>query len=119
MSKSKGVERAQVIVIGDEAFTMLFKLAGVGKVYTVNRGEENRIGAVIEELNRVILPDTKTILIVEEEYSKYFQDLILKYRFSTYPIIVPIPGPQLLRKHDPRRYYLDKARKVLGISIEL
>ena len=116
---SKNIERAQIIVIGDEVFTLPFKLTGIGKVYTVSRGEESRVKEIVEEVSKAVSPDTKMILIVEEEYSRYIQDLILKYRFSTYPIIIPIPGPQLLRKHDPRKYYLDKARKVLGISIEL
>ncbi len=116
---SKDIKKAQIIVIGDEVFTLPFKLTGIGKIYTVSRGEEGKVKEVVEDVSKVILPDTKIILIVEEEYSKYVQDLILKYRFSTYPIIIPIPGPQLLRKHDPRKYYLDKARKVLGISIEL
>ncbi len=112
--------KANVLVIGSEAFTLPFKLIGSIRTMTLSlsprKEEVEEVKRVLEEL---VERNENILVVIEEEFLKYFKDFIERSRHLVYPIFLILPGPSRVSVHDPREYYLKKIRGVLGISIEL
>ncbi len=111
--------RTDIAVIGSEAFIRAFMIAGVEKAIEIEGTAQSTIREIKEKIRDLIEEGSYSVFIVEEEYLGLIQDLIEETKYSVFPIFISLPGPNRIKAHDPKSYYLNKIKGVLGISIEI
>ncbi len=112
-------EKANVVVVGSEAFTKAFKIIGVKDVIEVEKIGEPVVKEIKSKIKELIENNIRVVFIVENKFLNIVQDLVEETKYSVYPIFISLPGPQEVKTHDPKSYYLNKIKGVLGISIEI
>lgn len=112
-------KRADIVVIGSEAFTTAFKVIGIKNALEIKDVSETIIKDLREKIRDLIEQGEYSVFIVEEEYIHAIQDIIEEFKYSVFPIFVSLPGPNRIKMHDPKSYYLNKIKGVLGISIQI
>ena len=112
-------KRTDIAVIGSEAFVKVFMIVGVEKAVEIKSTTQSTIRDVKEKIRELVEEGECSILIIEEEYLNLIQDLIEETKYSVFPIFISLPGPSKIETHDPKSYYLNKIKGVLGISIEI
>ncbi len=111
--------KTDMVVIGSEAFTTAFKIIGIENALEVKNIDKTITQDLREKVRNLVEKGEYSIFIVEEEYAHIIQDIIEKLRYSVFPIFISLPGPNRIKVHDPKSYYLNKIKGVLGISIEV
>ncbi len=112
-------KRTDIAVIGSEAFIKAFMIVGVEKAVEIESTIRSTVRDIKEKIRELVKGDEYSIFIIEEEYLSLVQDLIEETRYSVFPIFISLPGPSRIKVHDPKSYYLNKIKGVLGISIEI
>ncbi len=111
--------KTNVVVIGSEAFTTAFRIIGIENTIEVKGIGKTEIQEVINTIRGLIEEGKASIFIVEEEYLSVVENIMEELKYSVFPIFISLPGPTRIRIHDPKSYYLNKIKGVLGISIEI
>ncbi len=112
-------KKTDIVVIGSEAFATAFKIIGVRNALEIKGTSEAIIQDLREKIRDLIERKEYSIFIIEEEYVYVIQDIIEELKYSVFPIFISLPGPNRIKIHDPKSYYLNKIKGVLGISIEI
>jgi len=112
-------KKSDIVVIGSEAFVVAFKIIGIGNALEVKGTDKIIIQDLREKIRNLVEKGEYSVFIVEEEYTRMIQDIIEELRYSVFPIFISLPGPNRIKMHDPKSYYLNKIKGVLGISIEI
>ncbi|MFC1934063.1 V-type ATP synthase subunit F [Chloroflexota bacterium] len=113
------VKHLSIAVIGDEDLVSGLRLAGVRRYFAIkaeDEGEEVR-KALTELMND---PDIG-IIVIQEDYMKYVDDLIppFKQRKQVTPIILPVPSKYGTKYRDVTEYYKAYIRGFIGFEIEI
>ncbi len=109
--------KTDIVVIGSEAFTTAFKIIGIENVLEIK--DTSRTQDLQRKIMDLVEKGIYSVFVVEETYIHLVQDIINELRYSVFPIFISLPGPNQIKIHDPKSYYLNKIKGVLGVSIEI
>ena len=112
MSSLPGVRKGIVGVIGDEFFTLTFRLGGARKYYVVRgNASKSEISKIIEDTRK----SNVTLLIVQESLKDLFKDA----EIPPHMLLIFIPDLRSRPKFNIKEFYISLIRKYLGVSIVL
>ncbi|MEM2921461.1 MAG: V-type ATP synthase subunit F [Candidatus Bathyarchaeia archaeon] len=114
------IRHLDIAVIGDEELVSAFRLAGIGKYYTVKDNHDVH-GSVRKTLTQLLADPNVGIVIILEDYAQYAQELITEARKKkgTSPVIVEVPSKFGTKYPDVREYYRALIRQSIGFEVEI
>ena len=114
------VKHLDIAVIGDKELVAGLRLVGVSKYYIIesdhDAGEDVR-----EALTRLIADPDVGIVIMQEDYVGYAEDLLdrVKEEKKMTPVIIEAPSKYGTTSPDVRAYYKAYIRKFIGFDVEI
>ena len=117
MTPAKHLEMA---AIGDEDLVNGLRLAGVSRYYMIKGNRDAREDArkVLTEL--IDAPDVG-IVIIQEDYIEYVEDLVAQVRKGRRmtPVIIEVPSKFGTKHRDVKEYYKAFIRESIGFEVEI
>ena len=114
------VKHLDIAIIGNEDLVNGLRLAGISQCFVI-KGEHN-IGENIREALIGLLdkPDVG-IVVIQEDYVKYIEDLALKLKRDNKitPVIVEVPSQYGTKYRDVTEYYKEYIRDFIGFDIAI
>ncbi|HDN76151.1 MAG TPA: hypothetical protein ENG05_03380 [Acidilobales archaeon] len=106
------VLKGPIAVVGDEFFTLTFRISGASKYYVI-KGDLRRedVGRMVKDM----MKSNVTLAIIQEDLRKYFEDVEIPASILT----TYIPDLKSRPKFNIKEFYLSLIRRYLGISIVL
>ncbi len=118
MSTRGKIREYEIAVVGDENLVLGFRLAGLSKVFEVS-GSEDRVRKMVRKHVSELLGDPKIgVIILQDSFEKYVEDLILAHRGKISPIIVSMPGIKGPIHPDVKEYYKQYVKRIIGFAVE-
>jgi vacuolar-type H+-ATPase subunit F/Vma7 len=114
------IKHLSIAVIGDEDLVSALRLAGVSR-YHIIKGNQEIEEDVRKALAELISEAEIGIIAIQEDYTKYIEDLMLrvKERKSLTPVIIEVPSKYGTKYEDVTAYYRAYIRKFIGFDIEI
>jgi len=115
-----GIKHLDIAVIGDEDLVSGLRLAGVSRYYVIT-GNHDVGEDVRKALNNLINEPEVGIVVIQEDYVKYVEDLIaqVEQRKEMTPVIIEVPSKYGTRYEDVTKYYKAYIKKFIGFDIEI
>lgn len=114
------IRQVTIAVIGDEDLTNAMRLAGVCKYYAIDNDpkirEETR-----NALTELLATSEIGIIVIQEEYMEYVDDLIRQHRQERRmtPVVIGVPSKHGTGYPDVTAYYKTYVKGVIGFDIEV
>lgn len=114
------IKHLNIAVIGDEDLVSGLRLAGVSRYYVIksnhDAGEDVR-----QALTELIGEPEVGIIAIQEDYTKYVEDLMrhVQEGKSLTPVIIEVPSKYGTKYEDVTQYYKAYIRKFIGFDIEI
>ncbi len=114
------IKHLNIAVIGDEDLVSGLRLAGVSRYYVI-KGNHDVGEDVRQALTELIGKPEVGIIAIQEDYTKYVEDLMtqVKEGKSLTPVIIEIPSKYGTKYQDVTEYYKAYIRKFIGFDIEI
>ena len=114
------IKHLNIAVIGDEDLVSGLRLAGVSRYYVV-KGNHDARKDVRQALTELIGKPEVGIIAIQEDYTKYVEDLMtqVKEGKSLTPVIIEVPSKYGTKYEDITEYYKAYIRKFIGFDIEI
>ena len=114
------IKHLNIAVIGDEDLVSGLRLAGVSRYHVIkdnhDAGEEVR-----KALTELIGEPEVGIIAIQEDYTKYVEDLMtqVKEGKSLTPVIIEVPSKYGTKYEDITQYYKVYIRKFIGFDVAI
>ncbi len=114
------IKHLNIAVIGDEDLVSGLRLAGVSR-YHVIKGNHDAGEEVRQALTELIGEPEVGIIAIQEDYTKYVEDLMtqVKEGKSLTPVIIEVPSKYGTKYQDITQYYKVYIRKFIGFDVEI
>ena len=114
------IKHLTVAVIGDEDLVSGLRLAGVSRYHMINDNHTARED-VRKALTELIGEPEIGIIAIQEDYTKYVEDLMTQVEEgkSLTPVIIEVPSKYGTKYEDVTEYYKAYIRKFIGFDIEI
>ncbi len=114
------IKHLNIAVIGDEDLVSGLRLAGVSR-YHIIKGNHEVGEDVRKALTELIGEPEVGIIAIQEDYTKYVEDLMtqVKEEKSLTPVIIDVPSKYGTKYEDVTEYYRVYIRKFIGFDIEI
>ncbi len=114
------IKHLSIAVIGDEDLVSALRLAGVSR-YHIIKGNHEVGEDVRQALTELIGEPEVGIIAIQEDYTKYVEDLMtqVKEGKSLTPVIIDVPSKYGTKYEDVTEYYRVYIRKFIGFDIEI
>ena len=114
------IKHLNIAVIGDEDLVSVLRLAGVSRYYVV-KGNHDAREDVRQALTELIGEPEFGIIAIQEDYTKYVEDLMAQVEEgkSLTPVIIEVPSKYGTKYEDVTEYYKAYIRKFTGFDIEI
>jgi len=107
-----------IAVVGDENLVLGFRLAGLSKVYEVS-GSEDEIKKKVRKYVSELLEDPEIgVIVLQDTFKKYVEDLLEAYRGKSIPVVVSIPSIKGPIHPDVKEYYKQYVKRIIGFAVE-
>ena len=114
------IKHLNIAVIGNEDLVSGLRLAGVSRYHIIkgNHGEEEDARKTLTEL---IGEPEISIIAIQEDYTKYVEDLVTQVQEGENftPVIIEVPSKYGTKYGDVTEYYKAYIRKFIGFDIEI
>jgi vacuolar-type H+-ATPase subunit F/Vma7 len=109
-----------IAAIGDAELVSVLRLAGVSRYYMIRNGpnaHDDVRKALIDLINR---PNVG-IVVIQENYAEYVEDLVAQVRKGRgmTPVIIEVPSKFGTKYPDVREYYKAFIRESIGFEVEI
>ncbi len=114
------IKHLNIAVIGNEDLVSGLRLAGVSRYHVIkdnhDAGEEVR-----QALTELIGEPEVGIIAIQENYTKYVEDLMtqVKEGKSLTPVVIEVPSKYGTKYQDVTEYYKVYIRKFIGFDVEI
>ena len=114
------IKHLNIAVIGDEDLVSGLRLAGVSR-YHIIKDNHDTAEEVRQALTELIGEPEVGIIAIQEDYTKYVEDLMtqVKEGKSLTPVIIEVPSKYGTKYEDVTEYYRVYIRKFIGFDIEI
>ncbi len=114
------IKHLNIAVIGDEDLVGALRLAGVSR-YHIIKGNHEVGEDVRKALTELIGEPEVGIIAIQEDYTKYVEDLMtqVKEGKSLTPVIIDVPSKYGTKYEDVTEYYKVYIRKFIGFDVEI
>jgi len=114
------IRHLNIAVIGDEDLVSGLRLAGVSRYYVI-KDNHDTAGEVRQALTELIGEPAIGIIAIQEDYTKYVEDLMTQVQEgkSLTPVIIEVPSKHGTKYEDITQYYKVYIRKFIGFDIEI
>ncbi len=114
------IKHLNIAVIGDEDLVSGLRLAGASR-YHVIKGNHDAGEDVRKALTELIGEPDIGVIAIQEDYTKYVEDLMtqVKESKSLTPVIIEVPSKYSTKYEDITEYYKVYIRKFIGFDIEI
>lgn len=114
------IKHLSIAVIGDEDLVSALRLAGVSRYHIIKDNHEVAEN-VRKALTELIGEAEVGIIVIQEDYTKYVEDLMtqVKEGKSLTPVIIEVPSKYGTKYEDVTEYYKVYIRKFIGFNIEI
>ncbi len=114
------IKHLSIAVIGDEDLVSGLRLAGVSR-YHVIKGNHEAGEDVRQALTELISEPEIGIIAIQEDYTKYVEDLMTQVQEgeSLTPVIIEVPSKYGTKYENISEYYRVYIRKFIGFDIEI
>jgi len=114
------IKHLNIAVIGDEDLVSGLRLAGVS-IYRVIKDNHDVGEDVRQALTELIGEPEVGIIAIQEDYTKYVEDLMTQVEEgkSLTPVIIEVPSKYGTKYEDVNEYYKAYIRKFIGFDIEI
>jgi len=114
------IKHLTIAVIGDEDLVNGLRLAGVSR-YHVIKGNHDTAEEVRQALTELIGEPEIGIIAIQEDYTKYVEDLMTQVQEgkSLTPVIIEVPSKHGTTHEDVTQYYKAYIRKFIGFDVEI
>ena len=114
------IKHLNIAVIGDEDLVSGLRLAGVSR-YHIIKGNHEAGEDVRQALTELIGEPEVGIIAIQEDYTKYVEDLMtqVKEGKSLTPVIIEVPSKYGTKYQDIIQYYKVYIRKIIGFDVEI
>jgi len=114
------IKHLNIAVIGDEDLVSALRLAGVSRYYVI-KGNQETGEDVRQALTELIGEPEVGIIAIQEDYTKYVEDLIAQVQEGgkLTPVIVEVPSKYGTKYGDVTEYYKAYIRKFIGFDIAI
>ncbi len=109
-----------IAVVGDENLVLGLRLAGLSKTYEVEASaSESEIRKKVRKYITEIIHDPKIgIIILQDTFEKYVEDILEDLRGKSIPIIVTVPGIEGPLHPNVKEYYKQYVKRIIGFAVE-
>ena len=109
-----------IAVIGDEDLVSALRLAGVSRYYII-KGSQEAGEDIRKALTELIGEPDIGIIAIQEDYTKYVEDLMTQVQEgkSLTPVIIEVPSKYGTKHEDVTEYYKAYIRKFIGFDVEI
>lgn len=114
------IKHLGIAIIGDEDLVSGLRLAGVSRYHVIRDGK-NTGEDVRKALSGLINEPDIGIVVIQEGYVKYVEDLRAKVEREKRmtPVIIELPSKYGTKYPDVAEYYKGYVRKFIGFDIEI
>ena len=114
------IKHLTIAVIGDEDLVNGLRLAGVSRYHVIKDDHEARED-VRQALTELIGEPEIGIIAIQEDYTKYVEDLMAQVQEerSLTPVIIEVPSKYGTKHEDVTQYYKAYIRKFIGFDIDI
>ena len=114
------IKHLNIAIIGDEDLVSGLRLAGVSRYYVV-KGNHDAREDVRQALTELIGKPEVGIIAIQEDYTKYVEDLMtqVKEGKSLTPVIIEVPSKYGTKYGDVAEYYKADIRKFIGFDVQI
>ena len=112
------IKHLNIAIIGDEDLVNGLRLAGVKRYYVI-KDDHNAEEEVRQALSELVSEPEVGIIAIQEDYTKYVEDLIaqVQERKNLTPVITEVPSKYGTKYQDVTGYYKAFIRKFFGFDI--
>ncbi len=114
------IKHLSIAVIGDEDLVSALRLAGVSRYHIIKGSHE--VGEDVRQALTELIGEAEVgIIAIQEDYTKYVEDLMtqVKEGKSLTPVIIEVPSKYGTKYEDVTEYYKVYIRKFIGFDIEI
>jgi len=114
------MQKKDVAVIGGRELVTGLRLAGISKYYLIE-GDGEVVAEVRLALTELVEDEQAAIIILQEDYVEYVEDMVSKIKGARNPIpvIMEVPSKYGTKYPDVKAYYKAYIRKFIGFDVEL
>ena len=114
------IKQLDIAIIGDEDLVNCLRLGGVKRYYVI-KDDHNAEEEVRQALSELVGEAEVGIIAIQEDYTKYVEDLIaqVQERKNLTPVITEVPSKYGTKYQDVTGYYKAFIRKFVGFDIEI
>ena len=114
------MQKMDVAVIGGRELVTGLRLAGMSRYYLVE-GDGEIVAEVRLALTELVESAEVAIIILQEDYVEYVEDMVNRIKGSKKPIpvIIEVPSKYGTKYPDVKSYYKAYIRKFIGFDVEL
>ncbi len=114
------IKHLTVAVIGDEDLVSGLRLAGVSRYHMI-KDNHNAREDVRKALTELIGEPEIGIIAIQEDYTKYVEDLMTQVEEgkSLTPVIIEVPSKYGTKYTDVTEHYKAYIRKFIGFDVEI
>ncbi len=114
------VRQLNIAVIGDEDLVSGLRLAGVSQ-YSVIKDDHDAAAEVRQALTELTAKPEIGIIVLQEDYWQYAEDLITQVQEgkNLTPVIIGAPSKYGTKEADVSGYYRAYIRKFIGFDVEI
>jgi len=114
------IRHLSIAVIGDEDLVNGLRLAGVSRYYVI-KDNHDTAEEVRQALTELIGKPEIGIIAIQEDYTKYAEDLMtqVKEGAKLTPVIIEVPSKYGTKYEDITQYYKVYIRKFIGFDVEI
>jgi len=114
------IKHLDIAVIGDEDLVSGLRLAGVSRYHVIK--DNHDVGEDVRQaLIELIGAPEVGIIAIQEDYTKYVEDLMTQVQEgkSLTPVIIEVPSKYGTKYEDITQYYKVYIRKFIGFDVEI
>ena len=114
------MQKMDVAVIGGRELVTGLRLAGMSKYYLIE-GDHDISAEVRKALTELVDGTETAIIILQEDYVEYVEDMVsrIKGARNPIPVIMEVPSKYGTKYPDVKSYYKAYIRKFIGFDVEL
>ncbi len=110
----------EVAIIGSEELVNALRLLGIKTYYTIKTMRvKDDIKNIRDKLKEFIERQDIAVIIIEDSITDYVKDIIEEHKYDIRSVVIEVPSQINIKIHDPREYYKSRAKRVLGVSVEI
>ena len=109
-----------IATIGDEDLVNGIRLAGISRCYLIE-GDRNIRADVRRSLTELVSDPEIGIIVIQEEYAEFAEDMISSARGekTMTPVIIEVPSKYGTKFEDIRAFYKAYIKRFIGFDVEI